>query len=51
MIHRDMIAGHKLKKDLKAWMLPLIFNIGEISGRKIYFISHLVAGLFAALPC
>ena len=25
-----MIAGHELKKDLKAWMLPLVLNVGEI---------------------
>ena len=30
LIHRDMIAGHELKKDLKAWMLPLVLNVGEI---------------------
>ena len=46
LIHEDMIAEHELKKDLEAGMLPLVFNIGEIAGRKIHLIAHFVAGLF-----
>ena len=51
LIHRDMIAGNKLKENLKAWMLSLIFNVGKISGREIHFVSHLVPGLLASVPC
>ena len=50
LIHGDMIAGHELKKDLEARMLPLVFNIGEIAGRKIHLIAHFVVGLFLSRP-
>lgn len=35
LIHGDMIAGHELKKDLEARMLPLVFNIGEGSQSEV----------------
>ena len=50
LIHEDMIVGHELKKDLEAGMLPLVFNIDEIAGRKIHIIAHFVAGLFLSRP-
>ena len=51
LIHGDVIAGHELKKDLEARMLPLVLNIGEIAGRKIHLVPHFVAGLFLPRPC
>lgn len=31
-------------------MLSVVFNIGEIAGRKIHLVTHFVAGFFLPLP-
>ena len=31
-------------------MLPLVLDIGEIAGRKIHFVTYLIAGLFLSCP-
>ena len=50
LIHGDVITGHEFQKDLEARMLPLVLNIGEISGRKIHLIAHFISGLFLSRP-
>lgn len=31
-------------------MLPVVFNIGEVVGRKIHLVPHFVPGFFLPLP-
>ena len=50
LIHRNVVTGNKLIKDLEAWMLPFILDIGKIAGRDIHLVTYFLAAFFSPFP-
>ena len=50
MIHRDVLPGDEVKKDLEAGMLALVLYVGKIAWRDKQLPRDLVSALITVLP-
>src|SRR5699024_268416 len=51
LIHGNMVACHKLQKDLDAWVLPFVLYVRQVSGREEHLNFRLVSGFLSPRSC